>query len=378
MWQFIPETGKRFGMKQNWWYDGRRDVIVATQGALRYLTYLNKTFSGNWLHALAAYNSGEGRVLKAIKKNKRLGKNTDFWSLDLPRETRAYVPKLLALSALLKHNDKYDFPWPTLENQAFTTLVDVESQIDLALAADMAGLSVAALHALNPGFNRWATDPKGPHALLIPNDNVAKFKAALSETSSKERLNWVRHKIRNGDSLLKVAKRYHTSVDVIRQVNKIKGNMIRVGDHLLVPVALKSLEYYSLSQEERLKSTQNRKRGAHKLQHIVKSGDTFWDISRSYKVGVRELAKWNGMAPTDTLKLGQKLTIWVNQVSSEQSNKAVVRSLTYTVRSGDSLARIANKFNVKIADITRWNQLNRKKYLQPGQKLKLFVDVTNT
>lgn len=378
MWQFIPGTGKRFGLKQNWWYDGRRDVIAATDGALKYLRYLHKLFDGNWLHALAAYNSGEGRVLKAIKRNRRAGKPTDFWSLDLPRETRAYVPKLLALSALLKNAEAYAFPWPTLPYHPLTEIVPIGSQIDLALAAEMAGLSVEALHALNPGFNRWATDPKGPHRLLIPQDNVAQFKQALAQTESKDRLNWVRHKVKNGESLLKIAQKYHTSVDVIQQVNAINGNMIRAGDHMLIPVALKSLDYYSLSAEERLKSTQNRKRGDHRLTHTVVNGDTLWDISRAYKVNVRALAKWNGMAPTDPLQPGKQLTVWIDTAAGSPRQKTVMRSVTYTVRRGDSLARIAGKFNLKIADITRWNQLNKKKYLQPGQKLKLYIDVTKT
>lgn len=378
MWQFIPGTGKRFGMKQTWWYDGRRDVIASTQGAMKYMQYLVKMFDGDWLHALAAYNSGEGRVMKAIKRNKRAGKKTDFWSLDLPRETRAYVPKLLALADILLNTDTNGFQWPKIENQAVTKAVEIGSQIDLALAADMAGLTLEELHALNPGFNRWATDPKGPHRLLLPIDRVTSFQLALQETDDKQRLNWVRHKVRSGDSLLKLAKQYHTTVDVIQQVNDMRGNMIRAGDFLLVPVALKSLEKYSLSQEQRLAATQSRKHGSYKLNHKVKPGDTMWDLSRHYKVNVRSLAKWNGMAPTDMLHPGKSLVIWVNKVSDSQRKSAVMRSLTYTVRSGDSLARIASKFNVKIGDIQRWNQINPKKYLQPGQKLKLYVDVTRT
>lgn len=378
MWQFIPATGKRFGMKQTWWYDGRRDVLASTRGALAYMRYLNKMFDGDWLHALAAYNSGEGRVKKAIKNNKRRGKPTDFWNLDLPAETRGYVPKLLALVDLMQRQEALGFQWPKMDNRPVIDIVDVGSQIDLALAADMAELTVEELHALNPGFNRWATDPNGPHHLLLPSDKTAIFKEALGDTSDRQRLNWVRHKVKNGDSLLKLAKRYHTSVDVIQKVNDINGNIIRAGDHLLVPVALKSLDYYSLSQEQRLASTQSQKRGSYKLTHKVKPGDTFWDISRAFNVKVRSLAKWNGMAPTDPLKPGQELVVWVNKVSKAQKDSAVVRTLTYTVRKGDSLARIANRFNVKVADITRWNQLSKQKYLQPGQKLKIFVDVTRT
>ncbi len=377
MWQFIPGTGKRFGMKQTWWYDGRRDVIASTEGAIKYLQYLLKMFDGDWLHALAAYNSGEGRVARAIKKNKKAGKNTDFWSLDLPKETRAYVPKLLALTDILRNADKHGFDWPKIDNVAVTQAVDIGSQIDLALAADMAGLSIKELHALNPGYNRWATDPNGPHRLLLPIDRVDSFNLALQETDNDQRLNWVRHQVKSGDSLLKLAKKYHTTVDVIQQVNEMRGNVIRAGDHLIVPVALKSLEQYSLSQEQRLAATQSKNRKGYKLTHKVKSGDTMWDLSRKFKVNVRKLAKWNGMAPTDMLRPGKELVVWVDQLSEEQRKNAVMRSLTYTVRSGDSLSRIANRFKVKVADLKRWNQLS-KKYLQPGQKIKVFVDVTRT
>lgn len=378
MWQFIPGTAKRFGMKQTWWYDGRRDVIAATEGALAYLAYLQDMFDGNWLHALAAYNSGEGRVMKAIRKNKAAGKATDFWSLDLPKETRAYVPKLLALSDILANAEQYAFAWPQIENVAVTEVVAIDSQIDLAYAADLAGLTLAELHALNPGFNRWATDPDGPHRLLLPIDKASQFSTQLAKVDNMQRMNWVRHKVKSGDSLLKLAKNYHTTVDIIRQVNELKGNIIRAGDYLLVPMALKSLDSYSLSQEQRLASTQSKKNGAYQLKHVVKNGDTFWDLSREYNVQIRSLAKWNGMAPTDPLYPGKELVIWVNQVSSEQQNHAVMRSLTYTVRRGDSLARIAGKFNVRVKDLQHWNQLNPKKYLQPGQKIKVFVDVTRT
>jgi membrane-bound lytic murein transglycosylase D len=378
MWQFIPSTGKRFGMKQTWWYDGRRDVMASTKGAIDYLNYLVNMFDGNWLHALAAYNSGEGRVQRAIRKNKKMGKSTDFWSLDLPRETRAYVPKLLALADILDNSELYSFEWPVINNMPLTQEVLVGTQIDLALAAEMAGLTVKELHALNPGYNRWATDPNGPYNLLLPIDKAEKFSVELSKTDSSQRLNWVRHEVKSGDNLLKLAKKYHTTTNIISKVNELKSNVIIVGDHLIIPVALKSLESYSLSQDQRLVKTQSKISGAYKLDHTVKSGDTFWDLSREYNVNLRQLAKWNGMAPTDTLRPGKNLVVWVNNVSKEQRKDAVMRTLTYTVRNGDSLARIAGKFNVKVSDLQKWNQTKLKKYLQPGQKLKIFVDVTRT
>ena len=375
MWQFIPGTGKRFGMEQTWWYDGRRDVVASTQGALDYLTYLANMFDGNWLHALAAYNSGEGRVSKAIRANKKAGKPTDFWNLRLPRETRAYVPKLLALADILKNRDTYAYAWPEVENVAVIDIVDIGSQVDLAFAADLACMSLKELHALNPGFNRWATSPEGPHRLVLPLDKASTFADALAKIDRNDRLNWVRYTVKSGDSLSEIASKYHTTVNVVKQVNELKSNTIRVGQAIMVPVALKALDAYSLSQGERLAATQNTKRSAHKITHTVKSGDTLWDIARKYKVSTKKLASWNGMAPNDMLKLGKTLVVWQDAPASKNSD-AIIKQLTYTVRNGDSLSRIASKFNVRINDISKWNNINSKRYLQPGQKLKLFVDVT--
>ena len=372
MWQFIPGTGKRFGMQQNWWYDGRRDVIASTKGALDYLTYLNNMFDGNWLHALAAYNSGEGRVLKAIKANKRAGKPTDFWNLNLPRETRAYVPKLLALADILKNKDSYAYAWPEVENVAVIEVVDIDSQVDLAFAAELAGMSLKELHGLNPGFNRWATSPEGPHRLVLPLNKAATFSQALAKIDQKERLNWVRHSVKAGDSLGKIAQQYHTTINVLKKVNELDSTMIRIGQALMVPVALQELDSYTLSQEQRLANLQNNSSTKQKIRHIVKSGDTLWDIARKYNISTKQLAKWNGMAPGDTLRLGKTLIIW----QKGAAKSGVTKKLTYTVKNGDSLSRIANKFNVKVSDIGKWNALNTKRYLQPGQKLNLYVDVT--
>jgi membrane-bound lytic murein transglycosylase D len=373
MWQFVSGTGKRFGLKQTWWYDGRRDVIESTQSALDYLTYLHKFFDNNWLHALAAYNSGEGRVRRAIRKNQRAGKSTDFWSLDLPRETREYVPKLLALADILANRQDYNFVWPQIENRQVIQVVDISSQIDLGFAADLAGLSLKQLSALNSGFSRWATDPDGPHKLVLPIDMAGDFSVALAKVDKNDRLNWERHKIQRGDSLLKLAKQYHTSVDIIKRVNNLNSNTIRQGDFLLVPIALKQLDHYVFSDQQRLAKVQNKSRKGHQISYTVKAGDTLWDLAIKYDTSTRQLAKWNGMAPKDMLRPGKTLVVWLDQPSSQLD--AITRKLTYTVRSGDSLSRIANRFNVKIAELKKWNNIGSKKYLQPGQKLTIIVNV---
>ncbi|MCW8863460.1 MAG: transglycosylase SLT domain-containing protein, partial [Colwellia sp.] len=192
MWQFVPDTGKRFGMKQNWWYDGRRDVVASTEGAIKYMKYLHKFFDGDWLLALAAYNSGEGRVQRAVRKNKSNGKNTDFWALDLPKETRAYVPKLLALADIIKRPEHFNLSLYKIANEEVISQVNIQSQLDLAKAASLADLSLTELQRLNPGFNRWSTDPDGPHRLLLPKHKVDHFEQGLGKLKKADRLAWQR------------------------------------------------------------------------------------------------------------------------------------------------------------------------------------------
>jgi membrane-bound lytic murein transglycosylase D len=383
VWQFIPSTGRDFGLTQDWWYDGRRDIKASTQAALSYLEALQREFKGDWLLALAAYNTGAGNVRKAIRKNKKLGKPTDFWSLQLPRETRDYVPKLIALAQLVKYPEKNGIKLPTLENKPYFATVNTGGQIDLSQLAEISETDIEEIYKLNPGFNRWATHPNSKHQVLIPIDKVAVFTKELAALPANERMKWQRHKVKRGDSLITIAKKYHTTPEVLRDSNGLKRNLIRIGDQLLIPSAYKSQNSYSYSVNNRLAKTQSSRRGKTKgkVEYKVRSGDSFWEIARDHKVGIKELAKWNGMAPGDTLRQGQKLVIWGQSSTNPSKNRAqreVIRKLTYTVRNGDSMARIAGKFKVQIQDIQRWNRkMAKNKYLQPGQKLTLYVDVTN-
>uniref|UniRef100_A0A486XTG8 Membrane-bound lytic murein transglycosylase D n=1 Tax=Rheinheimera sp. BAL341 TaxID=1708203 RepID=A0A486XTG8_9GAMM len=374
MWQFMPATGKRFGLKQNFWYDGRRDVIASTRAALEYLQYLHDRLEGDWLNAIAAYNSGEGRILAAIKRNKKKRLPTDFWSLDLPAETTAYVPKLLALVDILKRPDDFEIVWKYIPNEPRIKVVDIGSQIDLAIASDLAGLSVAELQALNPGFNQWATDPDGPHRLVLPVQSAAAFEQQLANTPINSRLRWQRYTVAKGDTLGKIAQRHDTNIDAIKRINKLANNTIRLGQHLLIPVAAANDSDYSLSAEARISKAQQKTAGDAKLDYIVQDGDTLWDISRQHKVTVTQLAKWNGIAQRSALKPGQKLVIWQQKVNT--SSDGISRTVTYKVRRGDSLARIAQRFSVSVADIVKWNNINTTAYLQPGQQLKLVVNLT--
>lgn len=387
LWQFIPSTATHYGLKQNWWYDGRRDVLASTRAALDYLQHLNTIFDGDWMLALAAYNSGSGTVSRAIRHNQKLGRPTDYWSLNLPRETRAYVPKLLALGRIFADPAAFDIEIASLPDEPVVTLVNLGSQIDLARAAELADIELEALYRLNPAFNRWATDPDGPHELLLPVDKAAEFSIRLAAIEGEQRVTWTRHLIREGETLGQIAQRYDTTVGVLRQVNGINGHMIRAGRSLVIPVAMRDLNSYTLSADQRKQSVQNVERGDNRIEHTVRSGDTLWDIARKYRVSVNQIANWNAMSPRDVLRPGQRLVIWRQQPATAGADigdllngahplNNVTRRISYTVRRGDSLSRISQRFNVGIADLRTWNALSPDTYLQPGQRLTLYVDVT--
>ncbi len=379
LWQFIPSTGRAFGLEQNWWYDGRRDVYSSTHAALTYLTKLSKRFDNDWLLALASYNAGGGTISSAIRRNKRLNKPQDFWSLKLRKETENYVPKLIAISTILANAEKYNIELRDIPNEPFFTRINIQKQLDLARAAELADISIEELYKLNPPFNQWATHPKGPHYLLIPQQKAESFSLRLAKLADSQRLKWVRHKVKSGETLGHISRRYRTTSQQIIFANKLRNNIIRVGKHLLIPTASYNNSLYSNSEVMRKKAIVNRKRRGHKLEYFVQAGDSFWSIAKQHKVSIRQLAKWNAMAPGDTLAVRQKLIIWSPQAKSNTllAPSSKNQTIWYTVRNGDSLYLISQKFKVTVRHLKQWNRLN-KKYLKPGQKIKVIVDVTRS
>ncbi len=386
MWQFIPATGRIFGMRQDWWYDGRRDVKAATEGALTYLARLYNQFD-DWHLALAAYNAGAGNVRRAQRRARQNGRDDDYWGARpyLPQETQGYVPKLLAIARVVEDPTEHDVTLPSIPNEPRIARVDIGSQIDLALAADLADIDVDTIYRLNPGFNRWATSPEGPHELFLPVDHVGTFKHNLAELPREERLGWERHRISSGESLEIIARDYNTTVGMLRRVNNLNGHVIRAGDHLMIPVAVHDDSEYTLTEDARTRAIQQRARNGQKITHTVRRGESFWDLARKHNVTVREIASWNNMAPGDPLREGQQIVIWsqadvtarIPANFSAPHSYATERRVGYTVRRGDSLARVAQRFNVSVSQLRQWNNLEGQQYLQPGQRLTLYVDVTN-
>ena len=384
IWQFIPSTGRMYGLDEDWWHEDRRDVLASTKAAVRYLKDLNRMFDGDWLLSIAAYNAGPGRVQRAIDKNRNQGKRTDYWSLDLPKETEKYVPKLLALGKVLKNPERFNQKLIKIENKPYLEPINLESQFDLALIAQWTNLSIDEIYSFNPGLKRWATPEALPYKILLPVDVVGDFKEILTNQKNRPKVSWTRYKVKEGDSLSIIAQNFNTTINQIQSVNNINGSLIRANSYLIVPLARESEAYYSLSDVQREKSRLNATKNSDKLIYKVVSGDSLWKISRNFDVTVNDLVRWNKIVPTAPLSIGKELVILIDAKEKTELAKItntgidINRKIVYTVRSGDNLSLIAQKYKVKVSQIRDWNDLNETDILQPGDKLTITINVVNS
>lgn len=389
LWQFIPGTGKKFGLHQTDWFDGRRDIIASTDAALDYLQLLHDKFNGDWLLAVAAYNCGEGTIQRAIEHNQRLGKPTDFWNLSIRDEPRTYVPRLLALSRIVADPRRYGIALYHVPNRAYFAAVNTYGPLDLTKAASLSGVSVDEMRKLNPGLRRLATDPKGPHKILVPAAAADRFSQQLAQIPPAQRFsnqNYQDYRVTAGDTLLSIARQFAVDPAAIASANRLGGNDVGIGQLLLIPggrapaVAAAQPAAFGTGSDTTRRTT-----------HNVAAGETLWQISKRYGVKAADIQRWNNLGANHSLRPGQRLTIAdtarsmpapmasaavasAAPAAQDQTpdDRAAAQKVGYTVKSGDSLFGIASKFNVEIEDILRWNQVNPRS-LRPGQKLTLYV-----
>ena len=368
LWQFIPGTGSRFGLKQDWWYDGRRDIVESTRAALDYLQYLHDEFDGDWLLAIAAYNCGEAYVERAVRTNRAAGRSVEFWDLKLPKETRAYVPKLLAMKELVTQPDLYGLAFSPIPNLPYFARVATNGQISMKVAAGIAGMSPAEMYELNPAFHRFATDPTGPYFLLVPVDVADVFGDNLLLLSDEQRMGVAHYTVQHGDSVASVAKQFNTTPDAIRQLNNVPSGPLTVGTDVRVPGALAELPDKVVLAAAHVDRPGRSTRHAH--VQVVRRGESLWSIARRHGMNVNTLAAMNGMHPGDALQAGQHIKLTTAD-SSAATHKA--RRMTYTVREGDTVAQIARLFQCSVPDLLAWNGMSSGTHLHAGQKLRIHL-----
>jgi membrane-bound lytic murein transglycosylase D len=360
LWQLMPGTGTDLGLKQDWWFDGRRSIRPSTDAALNYLLYLHNFFNGDWILAFAAYDSGEGTMARIIKNSRQTGRKIHFWSLPVPNETKAYIPRLLALAEIIQNPQRYHIQLPDIPPTPYFEEVNIGSQIDLNHAAKLAGISYQDLIKLNPGYNRWATAPYRPYKLLIPADRVEDFSRNLANLPEDQRVSWTRHQVSAGDNLNIIAKRYHTTINLIKELNQLKSNSVKKGQFVLIPSTKNSL----VSKPKTTAKTNNLRFTSpknYKLIHIVERSDNFTTIERKYNISTQQLRDWNHLKAGEKLRSGQQLIIW------KQANKTGI----YVVKSGDNLSTIAKNAHTKVSNLIQLNPGLSRNHLHPGQRITL-------
>jgi len=300
LWQFIPGTGKRFELEQNWWYDGRRGIVESTDAALDYLTKLYK-MHGDWHLALASYNWGENAVSRAVAKNRKARKPTDYAHLKMPKETRQYVPKLQALKNIISDPAKFGIELKPIPNEPYFTVLTDPLAVDVALAARLAEMPVEDFIALNPGFSRPFIRAEGTR-IVLPADKVTVFRDNLSRQDPASLVSWETYHPEKGESLAKIADKFGLSLAELKRVNGIDTNSSRVPQTMVVPT-----EAEAAAVSAKLPIMYAPPIGEVRHVHRVKSGDTLSGIAKRYHVRVSDLKRWN--QGVGLLRINQKIYI---------------------------------------------------------------------
>lgn len=367
LWQFMRPTAKQYGLQMNRHYDGRRDVIASTQAALDFLEDLHRRFD-DWSLALAAYNAGGGTVSKAVRK----GKTRDFFALRLPRETKAYVPRLLAISAIVADPEAFGIELPAIENIDPLREVALPSPYDVAVVANVLAIEVSEIYEFNPALRGSQWSSENPLRLILPsdwndgNEPVREAERRLTAIAPDERVAWQEIRVLSGDTISEIADTYGVTSQTLKTFNHLDSDLLRIGQTLRVPGP----------------SVINPPSKAGTTLYVVRQGDSLWEIAQRAGVSVSALVKLNRIGPRDVLRVGQKVLVpgetaplSTVMASTVEPVPVKMRKIQYRVRRGDSLSRIAQRFRIRVSDIVSWNNVDPQRYLQPGQGLTLFIDV---
>jgi membrane-bound lytic murein transglycosylase D len=353
IWQFIPSTGKNYGLKQDWWVDNRRDVTAATNAALDYLQKLHGMF-GAWDLALAAYNAGEGTVQRAIDKNRRLGLPTDYQSLNLPPETKNYVPKLQAIKNIISEPEKFGLTIDSIPNRPYFARVTTPKQIDAKLAAQLAEISYDEFTALNPSYNRPVITSTGEkHQLLLPVWAAERFVENL-KNYDKPLTSWQTYNAKRGERMDHIANKFGMNVSQLRDVNGIRAtNKLRNSQAMLVPAVYNgkpisdaseiqsdSINAAEMANNDAIDETEeNEPKATRSVTHKVKKGETLVALAAKYGTSTQTLMKLNHLK-SSKVKVGQNLKIQNSKIKG--SNYKTASNKGRKVASKSSYKRVSS------------------------------------
>lgn len=369
MWQFMPATGRHFNLKQNVFRDERRDVLESTEAALNYLQQLYGMF-GDWHLALAAYNWGEGNVMKAIRRNKARKKGVTYADLRMPRETRSYVPQLMAFKAIVLNPEKYGIKLPAVPNHPFFDVIEIERDIDVALAAKFANISEAEFRALNPSLKQPVILSAGLPRILLPWENAALFENALSEHQGPL-ATWTAWRVPKTANTATLAKMVSMSEAELRAVNDIpKRRLVTAGSVLLVKRTDKLDKDVSAKLADTGQISLRNEVSYRRTVLRFTPGETVAQVAKRYRINARSLAKLNKLTTQTRLKQGDRLIAYL-AVRHSDAATAKPGPSTVTVRRGDTLSAIARRHGVSLKALLRENGLSTQSLIRIGQKLKL-------
>ena len=358
VWQFISSTGKMYGLNRSYYIDERLDFEKSTRAAANYLTDLYAEFD-DWYLAFAAYNSGSGRVRKAIRRHG----TRDYWKLySLPKETRNYVPNIMAAIFISKNPEKYGFtpnPYPDLE----WDVKEIDKIVSFKQISDCSNITVKDLKFYNPELKQGLIPPlkeNETYKFRLPKTSLDTFDSlfALIQITKDEIFNVKSHKVKYGENLSLIAKKYQVPMKDIISYNKILNpDRIKPKTYLQIPI----------NYEQYLQEEANKRK---KIYHTVKRGDTVSEIAEIYKTSAKNIKKWNGLR-SDVIRLGQKLEIWVKSSNYNSYSEKKKSSRTYKVRYGDTLSQIAEKHGIGLSQIKKWNNISSSGDIREGQTLKI-------
>ncbi len=411
LWQFIPSTGREYGLKQTAWCDDRRDVRASTHAAMSYLIKSQQEFDGDWLLSLASYNAGPGAVRRAMDANAARGEPTDFWSLkNLPRETRNYVPRLLAVAQIVRDPARYNISLRPIADAPYFAVVELDRHIDLQRAASLADVSVEEMRSLNPEHKRKITDPEGPHDLLVPRHKAHLFQERLAQLPKRDWFSWSRYRVRRGEGLDSIAARFDTDPAMLREINQLSNDRLTAGRVILVPATGQPI--LDEAPTTRLAEAEDPTPSS-MGSYTVRRGETLYSVARKHRMEARVLAALNRLKVNTRVRVGQKLRIQaaaapllaateqdlvaapqtirkqptaasqqtaLKTASSKKASapkpqlaKATPRIKHYKVKAGDSLSEISQRFDVSMDSLRRWNKiLHRSGQVQKGQTLVVY------